>query len=134
MQKTVAKINLDGLRRNAQTFMDLAGVPLIAVVKANAYGHGAAECARVFRELGAAYFGVAIPEEGVQLREAGYDEPILVFGYTFSDSYELLFHYDLMPNVFTLAQAEELSAMAAARPAACPMAIQQVITRTEPIT
>ena len=125
MRSSWIEVDLDALKKNTEQIKSLLApdVKLLVPLKGNAYGHGAEECARVFRELGASYFGVAIPEEGVQLREAGYDEPILVFGYTFADSYDLLFHYDLMPNVFTLAQAEELSAMAAARETVLPVHI-----------
>ena len=51
----------------------------------------------------------------MELREAGIQQPILVFGYTFDDDYDLLFDYDLIPNVFTMEQAEELNALAGER-------------------
>ena len=49
----------------------------MAVVKANAYGHGAVECARRLESEGADWFGVALPEEGIELRQAGITKPIL---------------------------------------------------------
>src|SRR6185295_20167307 len=50
---------------------------VMAVVKANAYGHGAVECARRLEREGADWFGVALPEEGIELRAAGIAKPIL---------------------------------------------------------
>src|SRR6058998_3668132 len=56
------------------------GVKVMAAVKANAYGHGAVECARHLEAEGADWFGVALPEEGVELRSAGIAKPILCLG------------------------------------------------------
>lgn len=117
MRSSWIDVNLDALKKNTKQIKRLLspGVKMLVPLKGNAYGHGAVECARVFESLGADYFGVAIPEEGIQLRQAGFKEPVLVFGYTFSDSYAQLFDYDLIPNVFTLEQARELEQEAAAR-------------------
>ena len=112
--RTWAEIDLDALRANTRFVMSrlAPGAQLMVPVKGNAYGHGAPCCAKAFEEAGATYFGVAIPEEGVELRQAGIKAPILIFGYTFDDDYDLLFDYDLMPNVFSVKQAEELNALA----------------------
>lgn len=117
MRSSWIEIDLDALRKNTAFIMSrlAPGAQLMAPVKGNAYGHGAPACAKVFEEAGATYFGVAIPEEGVELREAGIQKPILVFGYTFDDDYDLLFDYDLIPNVFTMEQAEELNTLAGQR-------------------
>lgn len=117
MRSSWIEVDLDALRKNTEQIKArlAPGVKLLVPLKGNGYGHGAVECARAFEELGADYFGVAIPEEGAQLRQAGFKKPILVFGYTFSDSYDLLFDYQLIPNVFTLEQAEELETAAAER-------------------
>lgn len=117
MRSSWVEIDLDALRKNTAIILKglTPGAKLLAPLKGNAYGHGAVQCARVMAEMGASYFGVAIPEEGVELRKAGFQQPILIFGYTFDDSYDLLFDFDLIPNVFTLEQAEELNALAASR-------------------
>ena len=111
------EIDLDAIRKNTLYIQgkQKPGTKLLVPVKANAYGHGAVPCARVFSQLGASHFGVAIAEEGAELREGGIREPILVFGHTFADNYDLLFDYDLTPNVFSLAQAEELDERARRR-------------------
>ena len=54
--------------------------PVMAVVKANAYGHGLIEAARLYEKLGVEWLAVAVPEEGIQLRNSGLTTPILVFG------------------------------------------------------
>jgi alanine racemase len=79
---TRAEIRLGALRRNFARARELAGpgVAVMAVVKADAYGHGMLRIARELLAEGAAYLGVALVEEGVSLREAGLDAPILVLG------------------------------------------------------
>jgi alanine racemase len=68
----------------------------MAVVKANAYGHGLIECARALeRECGVDYFGVALVEEGVRLRQAGIKAPILIFGGIFTDQVGIYLEHDL---------------------------------------
>jgi len=79
---THAEIRLGALRRNFRKARELAGpgVKVLAVVKANAYGHGILRVAREFVAEGADYLGVAVLEEGVYLRENGVEAPILVLG------------------------------------------------------
>ncbi|HEY1403135.1 MAG TPA: alanine racemase, partial [Pyrinomonadaceae bacterium] len=76
---TWAEIDLDALAANFRAVRRLVGseVKVMAVVKADAYGHGAPGCARRFAAEGADWFGVALPEEGVELRGAGIEQPIL---------------------------------------------------------
>ena len=114
MRSSWIEVNLDALYHNAVYIKSLLspGCRFLAPVKGNAYGFGLVPTAKVFAKAGAEYFGVAIPEEGVELREGGLVQPILIFGATFSDDYGLLFDYDLIPNLFRLDQAEELSALA----------------------
>ena len=77
---TVAITNLAAYKRNIQKIISYIGntVELMAVVKANAYGHGMVECARTALEAGVSRFGVALLSEGAKLREAGITAPILV--------------------------------------------------------
>jgi len=78
----VAEISLSALRHNFRVIRSLLppGVSVFAVVKANAYGHGAVPVAGALREEGAAALGVATVEEGLQLRAAGVGGPIVVLG------------------------------------------------------
>ena len=79
---TLAEIHLPALRHNVRTIRALLPpkTSILAVVKADAYGHGAVPVARTLREEGAAMFGVATVEEGVELRQAGIREPVVVLG------------------------------------------------------
>ena len=73
-----AEIDLDALRHNFRAVKARAGeMPLCAVVKADSYGHGAVECAKVFAEEGAAWLAVSCLAEARQLRKAGLTLPIL---------------------------------------------------------
>lgn len=73
-------IDLDAYRSNLRRLGELCGTAMLAVVKANAYGHGLIPTARAAIEAGAWGLGVAVPEEGFALREAGIRERILVLG------------------------------------------------------
>src|SRR5210317_1153902 len=81
----------------------------MAVVKANGYGHGAIEVAAEALNNGAGYLGVARINEAVQLRTAGLDAPILIFGYTPPALADTLIEYDLTQTVYSLAAATALS-------------------------
>ena len=78
---TVIDVDLDALCENYQVIRaHVAPARVLAVLKANAYGHGLVQCARALSECGADYFGVALLEEGLALRRANITAPILVFG------------------------------------------------------
>jgi len=78
-----AEIDHAALRDNAATFARAmgGGVELMAMVKADGYGHGVVEAVRAFREGGATRFGVALPGEALELRRAGINDPVLVAGW-----------------------------------------------------
>ena len=78
----VAIVDLDALTTNIHSIRSMIGpdVQLMAVVKANGYGHGAIPIAKSAIDAGATVLGVATVDEGAQLRAAGIDAPILVFG------------------------------------------------------
>ncbi|HLB25850.1 MAG TPA: alanine racemase, partial [Nitrospirota bacterium] len=110
---TVAEIDLSALAHNLREVRRLAsGRGVLAVVKADAYGHGAVEVARALEKAGVEMFGVALVEEGVILREAGIKTPVLVLGGVFEFQADDLVKYDIAPTLFTFAQAEAFSAAA----------------------
>jgi len=76
---TWAEVDLNQLAANFQQVRKLVGTTarIMAVVKANAYGHGAVQCARRLAAEGADWFGVALPEEAIELRNAGITQPLL---------------------------------------------------------
>ena len=76
------EIDLGAIRNNVQEMMRIARRPVMAVVKANAYGHGIEAVGKAVEEAGAAWCGVARIEEALVLRKTGFTCPILVMGYT----------------------------------------------------
>jgi alanine racemase len=88
-------------------------VPLLAVLKANAYGHGARELASVAVKSGAALIGVSSLEEAVALRDAGITAPILLLGSIFPlENFKVALEHDLMPTVGSLESYSALKEMA----------------------
>jgi len=81
----------------------------MAVVKANAYGHGMIEVARQSLENGAEALGIANIEEGIQLRKAGIDAPVLIFGYTSPVHAKKLIEFDITQTVYSYETSRALS-------------------------
>ena len=101
---TWAEINLDNLAFNFKSVKEFIGqkISFMAVVKADGYGHGAVCCARKLDEAGIDWFGVALPEEGLELRENGIKTPILCLGSFWSGQENLLLENDLTPVIYNL--------------------------------
>jgi alanine racemase len=98
------------LRQNFKALQKLAkGSEVLPVVKANAYGHGAAPAAKTFVQAGAKFLAVAFVQEGVALRKAGIKAPVLVLTPTLSSEIPTLLKYRLTPQVSTVKGAVELS-------------------------
>ena len=112
---TAALIDLDALAFNFQSSKQFIGNDLkyMAVVKADAYGHGAPECALRLEAEGVDWFGVAIPEEGVELRQAGVTRPILCLGSFWPGQEELIVEHHLTPVIFDKHIADLLNKYAA---------------------
>lgn len=103
-RQTVACIDLAAIKSNVSYIRARVpmGARVMAVVKADAYGHGAIEVALAALRSGADCLGVAIPEEGAQLREAGFVAPILVLGGISQEGAEAVAAYGLAQTVFDL--------------------------------
>lgn len=97
------EIDQGALRRNTRAFKNLLGYGkrLCCVVKADAYGHGAVQCAKIMHATGADMFAVATVSEGVQLREGGIKSPILVLNEPPIDACDTLLDYQIMPSVYS---------------------------------
>jgi len=108
---TLAEIDLDALSFNFRSVREFVGseVGLMAVVKADAYGHGAVQCAKRLEAEGVDWFAVATVEEGVELREARVGKPILVLGGFWPGQEFTLLNLDLTPVIFRLDQARAFS-------------------------
>ena len=98
------EIDLSAVRHNVKAFKAQLsrGVKMMCVVKADAYGHGAAQCAKAMQSVGADQFAVATVDEGVELRCAGIDNPILVLSEPPVTSIPDLVRFDIMPSVYTV--------------------------------
>ena len=123
VRPTFARIDVAALKANYRAVCAFvsrrsgpAGPPaVIAVVKANAYGHGAAAVARALEGAGAEMLACADIEEGVQLRSAGVRTPILVFGALGVSDLDGVFEHALTPTVSSPSAAQALGAVAARR-------------------
>ena len=105
-----AEIDLDALRQNFRAVRQRAGeMPLCAVVKADSYGHGAVQCARVLAEEGAAWLAVSCLAEALQLRRAGLTLPILVLGHVQPGQADALIANDITVGCYAAEQAKALS-------------------------
>lgn len=103
---TFVEVDLDCIRHNVRTFQNLLqpGTQLMAIVKADAYGHGAVRVAEAAVAQGAQWLGVALTQEAAQLREAGLQQPILVLGYSDPADYGYMVRQKIRPAIYTLEQ------------------------------
>lgn len=114
---THAEVDLDAIAFNVRSLCSLlTGADLMAVVKGNAYGHGAVPVARTALGHGASRLGVYTMAEGVELRRAGIQSPILVFGPFHQDEARDACLYDLTPTVSSIAAGEMLQRQATGGP------------------
>ena len=120
------ELDLDALANNARVLRETAGeATVIAVVKANAYGHGASIIGPALEAAGVERFAVVFLPEAVALREAGVTRPVLVLGHSFPEDAEVAVAGDITLTVDTEALAEALSGAALrARKAPAPVHIK----------
>ena len=114
-----AEVDLKAIAHNVRAFRKITNpkARLMAVVKADAYGHGVLQVTRQALDNGANVLAVARLNEGVQLRKLGFDVPILIFGYTPPKHAKKLVEFDLTQTVWSFKTAEALSAaVASSRP------------------
>ena len=111
--RTWAEIDLDRAKNNFDAIIKRTSekTKLAAVIKANAYGHGAVRYAQLL-ENSADYFAVALCEEGIQLRKAGIQTPILILSRIPEALFDRLLTYRLTPSIYTYADAEKLNQLA----------------------
>ena len=122
VRPTFAQIDLDTLKENYRAICEFVAAgarsappEVIAVVKANAYGHGLVPVARALETAGATMVACADIEEGVQLREGGIRVPILVFGALSISDLNGVFEYNLTPTVSSPSAARALQEAASTR-------------------
>lgn len=110
--RVCARIDLDAILHNMEQMRDRIGegARIIAVVKADGYGHGAIPLAEMFEELPYVWgYAVACLEEGTELRENGIKKPVMVLGCVFPDQYKEMLENDIRPTVYTEEMAQAIS-------------------------
>ncbi|MGB7068947.1 MAG: alanine racemase [Pyrinomonadaceae bacterium] len=123
---TVAIIDLDNLAFNYHSVKAFLkpGLRIMAVVKADAYGHGAVECAGRLEAEGVDWFAVALPEEGAELRAAGIRKPILCLGGFWPGQEDLLIENELVPAIFSIDMARSLNEAAKSHESILPIHVK----------
>jgi alanine racemase len=111
---TWAEVSLPALIHNFALIRDFVApqATVCAVVKCDAYGHGAVQCARAFQSAGAKWFGVTCTDEGLQLRRAGITSRILLMSGMCHGDADAIIEHDLTPAVWSAEQIGELNAAA----------------------
>ena len=109
---TRVKIDLDIIARNFDAIREKAGVPVMAIIKADAYGHGAIQVAKLLQDK-CAFFGVSSMLEAMELRQAGLSTPILVLGHTPVSAFPTAILEGIRPTIFHYEDAVALSQAAA---------------------
>ena len=127
---TRVKIDLDAISENFSAIQEKAGVPVMAVVKADAYGHGAIQVARLL-EGRCGFFGVSSMLEAMGLRRAGLTTPILVLGHTPVSAFPTAVREEIRPTIYRYADAAALSeaAVQAGKPARFHFAVDTGMSR-----
>jgi len=110
---TRVKIDLDAIRRNFTAVREKAGVKVMAVIKADAYGHGAVQVAKLLQE-DCAFFGVSSMLEAMELRRAGLRNPILILGHTPVHAFPTAIMENIRPTIYRWEDALALSEAAQA--------------------
>ena len=105
---TYVTIDMDAICANFDAVREKVGVPVMAVVKADAYGHGAVQVARLLEDR-CAFFGVSSISEALELRHAGLHTPILILGHTPSAAFHLAVEHDIRPTIYRYESALALS-------------------------
>ena len=115
-RRTWAEIDLDAVRHNLTVIRSLLspGCRLMAVVKADAYGHGVARVARIYDEMGVGWFAVSNLEEALQLRRLGLSQRILILSYTPPEAAKTLAAENITTAAVSLEHAVALNGAAAA--------------------
>lgn len=114
---TWVEINMDNLRRNFRNIRALLDekTKFCAVIKANGYGHGSVELAKLYEEEGADYFAVATCEEALELRDAGIGTPLMCLGYVPEDRFGQMIEREVDITIYSLEKAKRLSEEAVKR-------------------
>lgn len=126
-RRVTAEISLEAVEDNIESIAGLIspGTGILAVIKADGYGHGALQVAVRLEQMDCVFgYATATAEEAFKLRNDGIRKPILVLGYTFPDNYEEMIRLDIRPTVFKTETAMQLSEAAALAGKTCRLHIK----------
>jgi alanine racemase len=112
IHSTWVTVDLDAIKNNIHYILERSGVQVMAIVKANAYGHGAVPAAQAALQAGATWCGVARVNEALELRRAGLNCPILILGYTPEARYEEMIKNQVSMTVWDIEQVKRVSSAA----------------------
>lgn len=130
LRPTRAEIDLDALAHNLRVVRERArGAKVLAVVKADAYGHGVGPVAHRLEQEGVDGFGVALAEEGIELREAGIDARILVLNGVHAGAHREVVEAGLTPIIYDIAEAKAFSRVASRGPVGVHLEIDTGMAR-----
>lgn len=110
-KRVYATVNIDAIKHNIKAISEnvAKGTRILAIIKADGYGHGAVRIARELEFVNTIYgYAVATIEEAVELRENNIRKPILILGYIFPDEYDTLIKHEIRATVFDMEAAREL--------------------------
>lgn len=110
MDSTIARIDLGNLRHNVLEYQNLLGdtTKIIAVIKADAYGHGAIPVAKTLLDIGIKFFAISRVKEGIELVKAGISGNILILGGTLPEQMKDVVEYGLIPTIYNIDQLRQL--------------------------
>lgn len=126
-RRVTAEISLEAIENNISNMAGIIapGTQILAVIKADGYGHGALQIAVRLEQMDCVFgYATATAEEAFKLRDGGIRKPILVLGYTFPENYEEMIRLDIRPAVFKIETARQLSEAAAAVGKPCKLHIK----------
>lgn len=114
LRTTWAEVNLNALENNIKEVAKVSkGKEIIAVIKADGYGHGAVGICKTLLENGVSRIAVAVITEAIELRKAGVEIPIMILGYTSNEFYEEVIDFQIEQTIYSYQDAVELSRVAA---------------------
>lgn len=115
--RVTANINLDAIENNINNIKKIIpkDTKIMAVIKADGYGHGAVPVAKFLNTIGVDAYGIAIIEEGIELRRAGIEKSLLILGFTPKEQFKQLLDYNITQTIFQISTAKELSKEAKAQ-------------------
>ncbi len=124
------QIDLNAVLGNYRAVCKKTGVPVMAIIKADAYGHGGVQTARLL-EPECPFFGVSSVSEALELRQAGIWTPVLILGHAPASAFSKLVGAGIRPTIFNLEDARELSRQAAKKgvTACCHLAVDTGMSR-----